>query len=294
MLTLCYTTNAKGESNMKIFMSVDMEGIAGTFNWKQETNVRNLVRKCMMDQVSWVIEGIKESSRNSEIDEIVIADSHDGGDSLTYDITALDDRLHLITGSPRPNYMMPDFENGYDIVFLVGYHAGTGAHKGNMDHTYSNGCFHNIWINDIPMNESFVNSAYAGRMGVPVGLIIGDSKLREEIFGENGMPWVEYVVTKKALSKYAVKQRPQNVVKRETIEAVKKCLEKNPKDIPLYIFKKTPIELKIEFQTSSQADIVQRIPYSKRVDGRTVSYSDDDYKIIFETVMAMNGLAVNG
>lgn len=278
---------------MKVFISVDMEGIAGTFNWKQEDTVRNLVKKCMADQVSWVIDGIRESERNSEIEEIVIADSHDGGDSLSYDITALDERLHLITGSPRPNYMMPDFDESYDVVFLVGYHAGTGAHMGNMDHTYSNSCFHNIWVNGIPMNESFLNSAYAGCAGVPVGLIIGDSKLREEIFGENGMPWVEYVVTKKALSKFAVKQRPQNVVKRETVEAVKKCLAKNPKEIPLYTFDKS-IELKIEFQTSSQADMAQRIPYSKRVDGRTVSYSDDDFRVIFETVMAMNGLAYNG
>ncbi len=37
---------------MKLFISLDMEGIAGTFNWQQETTQdRALVRKWMAQQI---------------------------------------------------------------------------------------------------------------------------------------------------------------------------------------------------------------------------------------------------
>ena len=59
---------------MKIYISLDMEGIAGTFTWTQEENNRAEVRKCIMQQVEWVIEGIHQSEANKQIEEIVIAD----------------------------------------------------------------------------------------------------------------------------------------------------------------------------------------------------------------------------
>ena len=119
---------------MKVYISLDMEGIAGTFTWTQEENNRAEVRKCISQQVEWVIEGIRASSADKEIEEIVIADSHSSGDSLLYETTALDDRLHIISGYPRPNYMMPAFDNTYSIVFFVGYHGGIGTLNSNMDH----------------------------------------------------------------------------------------------------------------------------------------------------------------
>ena len=43
----------------------------------------------------------------------------------------------------------------------------------------------------------------------------------------------------------------------------------------------------MEFNSTSFADVAQMIPYSKRIDGRRVSFKEKDFKIIFETMMAM-------
>ena len=174
---------------MKIYISLDMEGIAGTFTWAQEENNRAEVRKCMSRQVEWVIDGIRSSKINKKIDEIVIADSHSSGDSLLYEITAIDERLHLIFGYPRPKYMMPAFDETYSIVFFVGYHGGIGTLNSSMDHSYSPR-FHKIWIQDIPVNESLINAAYAGYYNVPVGLVIGDDALYNQLKEKDSMPWV--------------------------------------------------------------------------------------------------------
>ena len=101
---------------MKIYISVDMEGIPGTFNWEHEKMDRVSVRKYMQDHVACAIEAIRDSKENNLIDEIVIADSHSHGDNLYYEITDLDTRVSLISGDPRPCYMMPGFSSSYSMV----------------------------------------------------------------------------------------------------------------------------------------------------------------------------------
>jgi len=279
---------------MKLFISLDMEGIAGTFNWQQETTQdRALVRKWMAQQIEWVIEGIRQSPKNAMVTEITLADSHSNGDNLAYDITGLDERLSLISGNPRPNYMMPTLDGSYDTVFLIGYHAGAGTPYGNMDHTYSNSTIHSLWINGKAMNETFINFAYAFCFLIPVSLIVGDKALKDQVMVEGGMPWVEFVVTKEALFKFAAKQRPLECVREETSKAVQKALAKDFKKLPLYGFQK-PYELKIEFQTSNQADFASMIPLVERIDGRTLRFVSEDFKQIFEACIYLPALARQG
>ncbi len=274
---------------MKIYISLDMEGIAGTYTWRQEETNRAEVRKCIAQQIEWVIAGIKASKVNKKIREIVIADSHSSGDNLLYEITAIDDRLHLISGYPRPKYMMPAFDEFYSVVFFVGYHGGIGTMYSVMDHSYSPR-FHRVWINNVLMNESLINAALAGYFNVPVGLVIGDDALQNQLMEKESLPWVKYVVTKYSLSRFAVKNRPYNVVKNESIAAVKQLLGSDLKQIPVYKLN-SPVTLKIEFQSTSMTDAVEMMPGIKRLDGFTIEYTHNDYGEIFDAVDAIAGLA---
>jgi len=273
---------------MKLYISIDMEGMPGTFNWEQEKTDRPAVRRCVTHHVENVLRAVLISSRASLLDEITIADSHSACDNLDYSITSLDKRISLISGVPRPFYMMPDFSAEYDFVWLLGYHAGTGALRGNMDHTYSNSRIHNIWINDKPMNEALVNAAYAGFHHVPVTLVTGDETLKQEL--QKTMPWVEYVATKKAISKFSAKNYALGLIDSLVNEAVENALQKDVADVPLYTFK-APVTLRIEFNSSSMADQANLMPHTKRLDGRTVEYTADDYSIIMEAIIVMVDLA---
>jgi len=75
---------------LKIYISLDMEGIPGTFNWNQETVDRAAVRACMTKHLSDIVDGILHS--HQEISEIMIADSHSNGDNISYDFTEKDAR----------------------------------------------------------------------------------------------------------------------------------------------------------------------------------------------------------
>lgn len=273
---------------MKLYVSIDMEGMPGTFNWEQEKINRAAVKQAMMDHVTDLIEAVKSSAQNDEITEILIADSHSAGDNLDYSVTAMDDRVNLISGGPRPFYMMPMLDSSFSQVMLLGYHAGTGALKGNMDHSYSNSRIQKIWINGIRMSEALINAAYAGSLGIPVSLVSGDLALQNELLDPDAMPWLHFVCTKEAHSKFSAKLYPRHKVQREFITAVHSAL-KHP-IYPLYKLE-SPYELKIEFHSTAMTDQACLMPYVKRLDGRTVSYTDNDYSVIFEAVMALVTLA---
>ncbi|HPG92605.1 MAG TPA: M55 family metallopeptidase [Clostridia bacterium] len=273
---------------MKIYISVDMEGLAGITDFSQEKEDSVRFRKAMNDQVAWVIEGIHSCEKNEEIEKITIADSHGKGTNLSWDeLSELDDRVYLISGTPRPQYMMPDFNSEYDMVFFVGYHAGIGMIGANMDHTYSLTSVHNFWINGKPMNESTINAAYASYFGVPVTLVIGDSGLKKQLQDEEMMPWVNYVCTKESLSRFAAVFKPKNILKQETIETVAKTIDEFlEEDEPLYIIE-SPYKLRVEFNYGLQAEIASLIPNAIQIDSRTLELEFDDYKSLFDGIMSL-------
>lgn len=271
---------------MKIYISVDMEGIPGTFNWEHEKVDRISVRKYMQEHIMTALEAILSSDKNPVIEEVVIADSHSHGDNLYYELTDLDPRISLISGDPRPAYMMPAFDSQYSMVFLMGYHAGTGALHGNMDHTYSNSRIQRIWLNDMPMSEALINAAFAGYHKVPVTLVSGDLALKNELMPI--MPWLEFVCTKEGISKFAAKNYSQALVRDDMRRAIPIAL--NKLDAPLFKIN-APISLKIEFHSTAMADMACLMPDVQRLDGKTILYQHEDYSVMFDAIMALVTLA---
>lgn len=276
---------------MRVYISLDMEGMPGTWNFLQEKTDRNSVRKVMNDHTEQVIKAIIESTQNEIIEEIVIADSHANCDNISYDITKIDKRIKLISGEPRPNFMMPAFDDRFDMVFFLGYHSGYGIMNANMEHTYSNSRFHRILINEMPMCESLINAGYAGYYGVPVTLISGDLSLWKSLQNEDKMPWVEFIVTKEAIAKYGAINYSSLLINERIKSAVSKVLG-NASFYQNSILKfKPPISLKIEFKSTAMADTASLIPHCKRLDGRTIEYTEEDYRTIFEVILAFRALA---
>lgn len=273
---------------MKLYISVDMEGLAGITNWKDETEDRERFRNAMNEQVEWVLEGISKSKHNKEITHIYIADSHGGGQNLSYDrLNDKDERVWLVSGSPRPQYMMPAMDDSFDMVFLVGYHAGAGEAASSMDHTYSGASVQNVYINGQLMNEGTINSAYAGIVHkVPVGLIIGDSGLERQMKGEGMMPWSEFVCTKQSLSRFSAVYKPKKLLKEETIAAVKKALDENER--PQLYTLQAPYHCRMDLTNAAKCDQVQQMPGIHRTAGRTVEFESTSFTEIYD---AIHGIA---
>lgn len=275
---------------MKIYLSIDMEGMPGTYNWDHERIDRSTVKRSMRQHVEKVLQCLLEHPEAKRIEQIVIADSHSAGDNLDHDITLLDERIALISGSPRPLYMMPEIDTSFDRVMLLGYHAGTGALRANMDHTYSNSRIHKISINGQRMNEALINAAYAGHLGVPVCLVSGDAALKSELMQPDAMPWVEFVSTKQAVAKFAAMNFSLLSINKAVENAVNAAMSTPREAIPLFRFT-GPMTLKIEFHSTAMTDVACLMPAVIRIDGRNIEYKHNDYAVMFEAIMALVTLA---
>lgn len=275
---------------MKVYVSCDIEGLAGiaNFDMEKEDSVRFL--DVYHKHVEWLLKGIQQSDKNDEITEITISDSHSRGVNLSYrELSKMDSRVSLVSGFPRMDYMMSGLDSSYDVVIFLGYHAGIGKKYGSMDHGYSASVAYYLEINNEYMNETTINSAFASELGVPVGLIIGESGLQEQLSYDPILSKVLYVSTKESLGRYAIKNRPAEIVEKEIIDKTCQLFSKDVKQLPLYQIK-LPANIMLQCATTAQADRIEMLSMIERVDGRRVKFECKTMKDAINDIVAIVGL----
>ncbi len=264
---------------MKVLISIDMEGIAGLSNWKEN---EKRITKFMTDEVDAVVAGIKDYDAAAKI---LVCDSHSIGQNV--EIFDLPEDVELIRGYPRPYYMVSGFEEGFDAAIFLGYHAPVGIENAEMDHTYSSGSIFETTVNGKKVGEAELNALVLGEIDIPVALIAGDDKL--EAFSKNFFPNTNFVITKRALGRFSAKLIHPKKVGRMLRENTKIALENLDKIKPLKI--KKPYEIRITFLYTVMAEFASLIPASKRIDGRTVSFKHSDFREIYRFLMGAVTLA---
>lgn len=274
-ILLILSTSALAQNkSLKLFISVDMEGIGGigtaamtsTGGKDYETG-----RKLMTNEVNAVVNAIFESGPAS----VVVNDSHGDMQNLLH--TELDPRIEYIQSNIKPLGMVQGLDASFDGVIFIGYHAMAGAENGFLAHTGS-GNVKGLWLNGTEVGEGGLNTYFASALGVPVILASGDKTFTEEI---KKLTTARTVVTKEAIGASAAKLVHPDVVKKELQTQTKAALKEIKKVKPLTA---DPIEFRIKVDAPTRADVAMSIPGMKRVDGYTVSYQaknmEEAYKLI--------------
>jgi D-aminopeptidase len=244
---------------MRIYISVDMEGLAGIATWGEVDTSKKEASEVLHEHLRALLEGLFSSG--VEIEHVLICDAHGSGTAIPYRICEEFDNVSLVHGPIRKDYMMSGLDATFDRVIFLGYHAGIGTKNAIMDHTYSSSLIHNVWINGKRMNEALINAAFAAHHNVPVCLVVGDGALGEELKREFRGKWL-FVDTKMGLGRYAAIMKPKKrlfgEMKRAAAEAVK--IPRN--ELVLYGFD-TPVELKVEMKDTVYADLAELILASR-------------------------------
>ena len=260
---------------VKIFISVDMEGIGGIGTSAMVSSSGKdyaTGRKLMTDEVNAVVNAIFQTGPAT----VLVNDSHGDMQNLLH--TELDSRVEYIQSNIKPLGMVQGLDSSFDGAIFIGYHAMAGSENGFLAHTGSS-VVKGLWINGTEVGEGGLNTFFAGSIGVPVILASGDKTFSEEI---KKLTATRTVITKEAIGASAAKLLHPDVVKKElqtqTIAALKDL--KNAK--PLSV--KDPIEFVLKVDTPTRADVAMGIPGMKRVDGYTISYQaknmDEAYRLI--------------
>jgi D-amino peptidase len=277
--------NGLAQGKLKVYISVDMEGIAGVVDSDQVSSAGsdyNLARRWMTQEVNAAIKGALKAGAT----EIVVNDSH--GSMRNIVISELDQAASLITGSPKPLSMMQGIDGTFDAVLFIGYHARAGSEDGVLDHTYSSASVYSIKVNRMELGESEQNALIAGCFDVPVVLITGDRTVCEQVKKSLG-EGLETAVVKEGIGRYAAKSlTPFNACQLIEKKA-ETALRNRDRAKPLKL--QPPYRFELTYLRSSMADPAELIPRVKRTGLRTVTYETDDYIQGYKLFRALVALA---
>jgi D-amino peptidase len=253
---------------LKVFISVDMEGITDIINWK-ETNPGDdyeYYRKLMTLEANAAIEG----SLDAGATEIIVRDSHASARNIIPDL--LNEKAKLIREwSAGPLSMMEGIDSSFDAVIFIGYHAKAMTAHAALNHTME-GAILDLKVNDISLSEAGWNALIAGFYNVPVVFLSGDKAICDQsidLFKE-----IEIVSVKEAYGESSLNLHPE-VAKRKIRSGVKKALSNLKKYKPFIL--RPPLTIQIDFKNENRAFHGSWYPGAKRVGSYGVSFTSDDF-----------------
>lgn len=276
---------ASEKAPLKVFVSVDMEGIWGVVHSDQtsaDSRDYSYARKWMAEDVNAVVEGLLEAGAT----EVVVNDSH--GSMRNILPQDFHPKASLISGSPKPLSMMQGIDGSFAACIFVGYHAKAGTASSVLDHTISGSAMKSIKINGLELPELGINGAIAGYFKVPVIMLSGDAETCRQAKTILGSEVVTADV-KEGLGRFAARLLPADEARRRLKEGAKQALLKRDKIAPFML--NPPLNFELEFQTSAQAEMPALLPQVKRTGPRTVTFTANDYLEGFKLMRAIIALA---
>lgn len=266
---------------MKVFISVDMEGVSGLVQWDPAD--RLLERELITAEANAAIAGAFDGGAT----DVLVTEAHANMRNIIPE--KIDARAHFLSGQPKPKNHMAGIDSSFKAALFVGYHAKAGTLGGIMSHTYELSIF-SLKFNGIELGEIGTDAAIAGYYNVPVVLVTGDKTAcleARDLLGE-----IETVAVKEGVSRSsAICIQPSSSRKliREAAERAVNALTKGWVAKPFVI--SPPVRTEITFTDPSYADGVANLPFVERVDGRTIAFTSDDFIKAFESFNAIQFLA---
>jgi len=253
---------------VKIYISVDMEGIAGVTHGdhvKLEGSEYEKARKWMTWEANAAIKGALEAGAS----EVVVADSHGHMRNLLLD--ELHEDAVVIQGSPRPLGMMAGIDNTFAAACFIGYHSRAGDRAGVLAHSFT-GQVYNLRLNGTTVGEGGFNAAIAGHFGVPLAFTAGDDTIDAEI--ASLLPSTKRVIVKWAINTTAAHSLTPKGAQKAIQSGIKTALT-NLGDIQPFVIDR-PIRLEVDLMRPLSAFSAQDIPGVEQIDDRTLAYTGAD------------------
>jgi D-amino peptidase len=256
---------------VKVYLSVDMEGIAG-ISHPNPTNRGDLCYPASIDLMTAEANAAIAGCRAAGATDILVNDSHGGMYNL--DPAKLDPGVRLLQGQKAWSMVAgagPDA--GFDLAMFVGYHARAGHPTGTIAHTYS-GRPTETRLNGRLVGETGLNASVLGQWGIPVGLVAGDDALAEEV--ADWLPWAERVVVKIGSGGNAAASLHPSAAGELIRAAAERAVARSATGEfrPLVVDRPTSIE--VEYKKAVQADFAAIVPGAQRIGDRGVRHPGDD------------------
>jgi D-amino peptidase len=264
---------------VKVYVSVDMEGVAGIVDWEQciaGGDDYAMGRDLLVGEVRAAVEGALAAGAS----QIMVNDSHSVMRNLAPD--ALPAPVSYLSGRFKPRYMMQGLDGSYDAALFLGYHAAIES-PGVLSHTYNPKAIAGVRINGVTAGEAGLNALVAQHFRVPVPVISGDQYVGPE--ARPFCPGVRAAVVKESVSRYAA-HHLHPVTARELIrDTVHSALSTvNSFEPPAIAL---PATVTVDFLSPDMAEQATWVRGVERMGRRTVQYAGDEPLRLFDTFMTL-------
>jgi D-amino peptidase len=259
---------AGAQTRLRVLISVDMEGVAGTVTGDQlgptgfeYGRVRDVRTRAALAAVT--------AAKAAGATEIIVADAHGNGENLLIELLPPD--VRIIRSWPRQLGMVAGADQA-DVVMFIGYHASTNNVKGVRAHTFSSGTLTRVALNGQNVSEGSWAAAIAGHFNAPVIMMSGDDAAIAEVRSAVGN--IEAAETKRTLGFHsAMTLTPQ--ASYELIAArVKAAMSRRAEFKPYKVT--TPVTVEISFKNYTQAETLAFLPMFERTDAHSIRFRARD------------------
>jgi D-amino peptidase len=269
LLLASFAAPAAAQRGLKVYISVDMEGIAGVVTADQLTPAGfeyEKAREFMTGEALAAVSGARDAGAT----QIVVSDSHGNGLNLLIDKFPPD--VTIIRSWPRPLMMMEGIDSTFDAAVFIGYHASTTNPAGVRAHTISSAHLAAVELNGVAMPESGINAAIAGYFGVPVVAISGDNVAVGEAQSLIGA--MEGAVVKHAISFHAAATMTPEAAQQLVRQKVKTGVQRRASLKPYVV--RSPVRLDITFKNYTPAEMLSFLPSVQRTSSHGIRFEGRD------------------
>lgn len=266
-------SNSVKKNGLKVYISVDLEGIGGIVEERQTSNAnfdsgyRQEVRELLTGEVNAAIAGALEGGATY----VLVNENHSGRELILEEVHPA---AEVIQGHTKPMETVDGLDASFDALFLVGIHARNYTPKAVLAHTWWPRVTDEWRVNGTIIGEIGFNALLAGHFGVPLALVTSDDLgvfEARELLGD-----VEGVTVKWSRSRYAARgihpSKARQLIRDGAERAVRELHRFKPFSLG------TPVKFEVDFTQAVQADRVCIVPPFVRVGPRTVSITADTFE----------------
>jgi D-amino peptidase len=262
---------------MKVFISVDIEGVAGITHWDEATKTHAdypEFRELMTREAIAAIEGAEAAGAT----EILVKDAHSSGRNLITSMLPANIRL-IRSWAGHPLCMVQELDESFDAVMMIGYHSAAGSEANSLAHTLSLDATE-IRINGRRTSEFYIHALASSMLGVPTVFVSGDQGLMEEIERTNAA--ITRCAVKEGRGQSTISMTPASALKAirdGATKALRGDLRKSLLDVPEEVI------LEIAYSDPNLAYRHSWYPGAQHVGNRTIRYETHNY---FDVLRMLN------
>jgi D-amino peptidase len=280
ILALLLTRSALAQDPIRVFISVDMEGIGGIAHGEMtsaEGREYERGRALMAAEVNAAIEGARDAGAT----DFLVNDSH--GSMRNVKVEDLLSPARLISNNSKALGMMEGISADFDAVFFIGYHSMEGE-PGVMAHTGSGGVVREIRVDGRPMSEGGMNARAAGSFGVPVALATGDEDFVREIRTLVDSD-LETVAVKRSIRLQTAELLHPEECRRLIRAGAKRAIERLASFQPTRPGRPTTVD--ITYKSPDLADIASIVPTVERTSRYSIRFQSDEYLKAYQLIRVL-------